>query len=94
MAYTFQDFDTPPDIFTSPTRQVEPTRITHANTWIDSTLALARAEVVRWESSDGLEIEGILVLPSDYERGTRIDELLDQLREERGESTGEEGGED
>jgi len=76
MAYTFQDFDTPPDIFTSPTRQVEPTRITHANPWVDSTLALARAEVVQWESSDGLEIEGILVLPADYERGTRMPLLL------------------
>jgi ribosome-binding factor A len=28
-----------------------------------------------------------------YERGTRIDELLDQLRTERGEQPGEEGGE-
>ena len=29
-----------------------------------------------------------------YERGTRIDELLDQLRSERGESPGEPGDED
>ena len=28
-----------------------------------------------------------------YERGTRIDELLDQLRDERGEGPGEAGGE-
>jgi dipeptidyl aminopeptidase/acylaminoacyl peptidase len=32
---------------------------------------LATYEAVRWKSTDGMEIEGILVYPVDYEKGTR-----------------------
>ena len=39
-------------------------RLTEANPWLDDK-ELAEPEVVRWNSSDGLEIEGILYAPAD-----------------------------
>ncbi len=76
MVYSFQDIDSPPDIYASPTDRLEPTRLTTANPWVERDLQLANAEVVRWHSRDGLEIEGILVLPHGYEPGQRMPLLL------------------
>jgi dipeptidyl aminopeptidase/acylaminoacyl peptidase len=75
MAYAFQDFDSPPDLYASGTSALAPVRLTEANPWVEDSVQLARAEVVRWHSKDGMEIEGILVLPHDYETG-RIPFLL------------------
>ena len=47
MVYTYQDFDTPPDLYTSPTDSYRPTRLTDANPWIASEIATARGEVVK-----------------------------------------------
>lgn len=44
------------------------TRLTHANTWLDQ-VQLAETETVRWTSTDGTEIEGLLVLPLNYDPG-------------------------
>lgn len=76
MVYAFQDFDTPSDLYVSPTDRFESTRLTHANPSIETDFLLAAADVIRWRSTDGLEIEGVLILPSDYERGTRLPLLL------------------
>jgi dipeptidyl aminopeptidase/acylaminoacyl peptidase len=76
MVYSFQDIDTPADLFVSPTANHSPTRLTTANPWIESEIILGMGEVVSWKSSDGLDIEGILYLPDGYERGTRIPLLL------------------
>jgi dipeptidyl aminopeptidase/acylaminoacyl peptidase len=45
------------------------------NSWIKD-VALAKSEIVKWKSKDGLEIEGILYLPSDYKQGNRIPLIL------------------
>ena len=37
---------------------------------------MPRAEVVRWKSKDGTEIEGVLHLPHDYQEGTRLPFIL------------------
>jgi dipeptidyl aminopeptidase/acylaminoacyl peptidase len=70
MAYSFEDFDTPPDLWAGPTDGGQGTRLTEANPWVESQIALARSEVVRWESADGLEVEGLLVLPRERPPGT------------------------
>ncbi|GMV07974.1 MAG: acyl-peptide hydrolase [Gemmatimonadota bacterium] len=71
MAYTFQDMDTPPDLWAGPTDGSEGTRLTDANPWVEKEIALARSEVVRWRSADGTEIEGILLTPDDDRQGPR-----------------------
>ncbi len=45
-----------------PPSQNERLRPPRVNTWLDERFA-AREEVVRWQSFDGLEIEGVLTLP-------------------------------
>ena len=69
MAYTFQDFETPSDVWAGPTDGGQGIRLTDANPGLGSRIALARSEVVKWKSSDGLEIEGLLVLPRDRPQG-------------------------
>ena len=43
--------------------------------WPDAPLP--RAEILRWPSTDGREIEGILIYPYDYEPGTAVPLILD-----------------
>ncbi|HKJ02460.1 MAG TPA: S9 family peptidase [Longimicrobiales bacterium] len=69
MAFTFQDFDTPPDVWAGPTDGSPGTRLTDANPWVGSDIALARSELVKWKSADGLDIEGFLVVPRDRPQG-------------------------
>ncbi len=76
MVYTYQDFDTPPDLYTSPTESYRPTRLTDANPWIASEIATARGEVVQWTSKDGTEIEGLLMLPEGHDRSSPAPLLL------------------
>ncbi|KPJ90928.1 MAG: hypothetical protein AMS18_09710 [Gemmatimonas sp. SG8_17] len=76
MVYSFHDIDTPPDLYVSSTEQFDPIRLTEANPWMEADLALARAEVIKWTSRDGTEIEGILILPADYQTGTKLPLLL------------------
>ena len=76
MVYSFQNLDTPGDLYVSPTNGFAPTRLTEANPWLESDIVLASGEVISWQSRDGLDIEGILYLPANYERGSRIPLLL------------------
>lgn len=76
MVYSFQDFDTPPDLYTSPTDHRDPTRLTRLNPSVETDLALAPMELVKWKSTDGLEIEGLVAFPSDYHPGTPAPLLL------------------
>lgn len=76
MVYSYQDFDTPSDLYVSPTNDYGPTRLTDANPSIKTDFLLASGAVIRWHSTDGLDIEGILLLPETYQRGTRMPLLL------------------
>jgi dipeptidyl aminopeptidase/acylaminoacyl peptidase len=76
MVYAFQDFETPSDLYVSSTERHQPIRLTHANPSLETEFLLAESEVIKWHSSDGLEIEGILVLPAGHEAGTRLPLLL------------------
>jgi dipeptidyl aminopeptidase/acylaminoacyl peptidase len=51
------------------------TAVTQANPQADA-FALSQFRAVTWKSSDGLEIEGMLWLPSDYRAGTKLPLLL------------------
>ncbi len=49
--------------------------ITSHNDWLKD-YALAETEVVKWKSTDGMEIEGLLTKPVDYVAGTKVPLLL------------------
>jgi len=76
MVYTFQDMATPPDLYVSGTARLEPVRLTDANPWVKSEIALGSASVIRWRSTDGTEIEGILMVPPGYTKGERLPLLV------------------
>lgn len=60
--------DIPGDIYYWRPGQKNPNRLATLNPWIEER-TLGRQEVVRYKARDGLEIEGILVYPVDYQEG-------------------------
>ncbi len=62
VAFVHQAPDRLPDVYVSDLDRFEPRRVTDANPWLASRI-LRSPEVVRWTSSDGLEIEGLLYRP-------------------------------
>ena len=63
MAYTFSDFDSPADVFSSSVSDFSPLRLTDANPWIEKDLLLADMKVIQWKSENDMTIEGLLHLP-------------------------------
>ncbi len=56
----------PREVYALSRRNLEPERLTRSNPWLDE-VRLARQEVVTYAASDGLEIEGLLIWPLDYD---------------------------
>ncbi len=77
MVYSFSDFETPSDLYVSSVEDLSPIRLTHANPWIDEEIMLAKAEIVRWMSKDGTEIEGVFYRPVDSPEGSETPLILD-----------------
>ncbi|MCP4900426.1 MAG: S9 family peptidase [bacterium] len=60
----------PSELFTADSLEIAPQRLTDSNPWL-ADVDLGKREVVRYSARDGLEIEGLLVYPADYVKGTR-----------------------
>ena len=52
-----------------------PVRVTDSNPWL-ADVEFGRQEIVTYKARDGMEIEGILVYPLDYQEGTRYPLIL------------------
>jgi len=76
MAYEFSDFDTPEDAWAGATDGSPGTKLTDLNPWVKTDIALAKGRVVRWRSTDGTQIEGILILPADRDPDEKLPLLL------------------
>ena len=63
MVYVAQDWNTPPDVWAGPTNGDNGTKLTDENPWVSTDLALGQSRLMKWESQDGREIEGILTVP-------------------------------
>lgn len=59
----------PPEIFLIEP-QNKPKRLTNLNPQFEG-VQLAQQEIIKWKAYDGLEIEGILIKPINYEKGRR-----------------------
>ncbi len=71
LAFTVAEVRNPAEVYvTRLAGASEPRRLTDHNPDVRS-LALGRSEVVRWKSSDGMEIEGLVLYPPDYQPGRR-----------------------
>ncbi len=64
--FTREDAVTPPDLFIADIDDLDnPVRLTDLNPFIRDSIELADYKVIQWNSSDGLEIEGIQYAPTD-----------------------------
>jgi dipeptidyl aminopeptidase/acylaminoacyl peptidase len=76
MVFSFSDYKTPSDLYSSSVKNYKPVRLTNLNPWIEKEILLADAEVIRWKSRDDFEIEGVFYLPGDYKQGAKLPLML------------------
>ncbi len=76
IVHSFNDFDTPTDLYASDVKGEGSVRLTRANPWVENEILLPKSQVIRWKSNDGTLIEGIFALPADYREGTKIPLIL------------------
>ncbi|MFU8831875.1 MAG: prolyl oligopeptidase family serine peptidase [Wenzhouxiangella sp.] len=65
----------PREVYALSRRNLELVRLTDSNPWLVD-VRMARQEVVTYPAADGLEIQGMLVWPLDYEEGRRYPLIL------------------
>ena len=64
-----------PEACVSPSGTFAPVQVSQANSHLP-TFPLGKVELLRWKSTDGHEIEGLLTYPVGYQAGTRVPLLL------------------
>ncbi len=67
--------DEPPEAYVMAVATHSPVRVSRANVDLPK-LPLGRTEVIRWKSKDGLDVEGLLTYPVDYETGKKVPLIL------------------
>jgi dipeptidyl aminopeptidase/acylaminoacyl peptidase len=75
MAFTFQNSDTPADVYTSSVDDFSMKQLTEINADVPRP-PMGRTELLRWTSTEGFEIEGLLTYPVDYQAGRRYPLIL------------------
>ena len=73
--FTSQTADKPPEAFVSSVSNFAPVQVSRTNASLPK-LPLGNTEVVKWKSTDGLEVEGLLTYPVGYKSGTKVPLLL------------------
>ena len=73
---SLSDLQSPTDLFWVDMKTLAFEQLTQLNPQVPTNFALGKSEVVRWKSKDGLEIEGILMYPANYEPGKKYPLLL------------------
>ncbi len=75
MAFTFENVDTPADVFISPVGKMKMQKLTALNDNIKQPL-MGKTKVLVWASKDGMEIEGLLTYPVNYTEGMKVPLIL------------------
>jgi dipeptidyl aminopeptidase/acylaminoacyl peptidase len=70
MAFTREDPYHPADIHISEVGFYRPKKLTDMNPWVKE-LDFGELRTIRWKSKDGMEIEGLIILPVGYTPGKR-----------------------
>ncbi len=74
-AFVIQSSDKPPEVAVIRSGQEKLTQISRVNTEM-MKMPLGRTEVIKWKSTDGREIEGLLTYPVGYTAGTKVPLIL------------------
>ena len=75
MAFTYQNADTPVELYTSPVHSFRMTLRSSVNADVPKP-AMGRTELLTWSSKDGRRIEGLLTYPVNYRKGQRYPLIL------------------
>lgn len=75
MLYTSEDFREFPDLWISDTQLADARKLTLENPQIED-FAWGSSELVSWRSTDGKELQGVLIKPGNYEPGKRYPILV------------------
>jgi dipeptidyl aminopeptidase/acylaminoacyl peptidase len=75
MALVHEKTEEPGNVFISQMGRFNPARITDINPEF-STMEHGKTEVIRWQSKDGMEIEGLLTYPINYREGKKVPLVL------------------
>jgi dipeptidyl aminopeptidase/acylaminoacyl peptidase len=67
LGFTLQAAAEPPEVYLTPLDTISPVQMSQVNAEFHQ-IPMGRTEVIHWKSVDGLEIEGLLTYPIDYER--------------------------
>lgn len=73
--FTLQATDKAPEAYVTHYQNFLPVKVSGANTDLPK-LPLGKSEVVKWRSADGLDVEGLLTYPVNYQAGKRVPLLL------------------
>ncbi len=74
VGFSWENFNQPSEARISSLKQFKPVQVSQANR-DRPALPYSRTETIRWQN-DGLEIEGLLTYPADYQAGTRYPLLV------------------
>ncbi len=75
ISYTFEDVNTPKEVFTAGLKGESAKKISSANANFNPP-ALGKTELINWKSQDGLMIEGLLTYPVGFEKGKKYPIVL------------------
>ena len=75
LSYTFEDSDTPKEVFTAGLKGENNKKISNINADFNAP-AIGKTELISWKSKDGLAIEGLLTYPIGFEKGRKYPIVL------------------
>jgi len=70
LGYTAEETESASEIYVTPADTFSPVQVTRFNSDLP-TGKFGKTETIRWTSSDGTEIEGLLTYPANYTHGTK-----------------------
>lgn len=71
----WQSAISPPEVYVSAVNNLSPVQISRVNENL-AKMPMPRTEVVKWKSTDGREIEGLLTYPIGYQAGQKVPLIL------------------
>ena len=74
LGFVSQDFNQAPEAYASPLDHFSPSQVSNVQELPD--IDLGRSEIIRWKSSDGKQVEGILTYPAGFRAGSRVPLLV------------------
>jgi dipeptidyl aminopeptidase/acylaminoacyl peptidase len=76
VAFTLSSAASPANVYVADASFASPRQLTNANPQL-AEIALGETEVITWKSSDGQEVEGVLLKPVGYQPGQRVPMLVE-----------------